>query len=61
MVLTSPPILSLRGVSYAYRGQTPALEDATLSLSGGERVALLGANGAGKSTMFLLCNGVLTP
>lgn len=61
MVLTSPPILSLRGVSYAYRGQAPALDDATLSLSDGERVALLGANGAGKSTMFLLCNGVLTP
>lgn len=57
----SHPILTLSDVSYSYRTQSHALSGVSLSLSAGERVALLGANGAGKSTMFLLCNGVLTP
>ena len=59
--MMSQPVLTLSNVSYAYRDQTPALAGVSLALFKGERVALLGANGAGKSTMFLLCNGVLTP
>ena len=61
MVLTDSPLLELRGISYAYPGEEPALLEANLTLNRGERVALLGANGAGKSTLFLICNGVLTP
>ena len=38
-----------------------AVEDLRFSLEKGERVAVLGRNGAGKSTFFLLCCGILSP
>ena len=42
-------------------GKKNALDGASLDLYAGERLAVLGANGAGKSTFFLVLNGVLTP
>ena len=38
-----------------------ALRDVTFSVSRGESVALIGANGSGKSTMLKLVAGVLRP
>ncbi len=38
-----------------------ALEEITLTLVGGEVVALLGANGSGKTTLARLLNGLLVP
>ena len=38
-----------------------AVKDLTVSIHRGERLAVLGKNGAGKSTFFLLCNGILEP
>lgn len=55
------PILQLDHVSYAYPDGPLAVEDLSLSIERGERVAVLGRNGAGKSTFFLLCNGILEP
>ena len=57
----SEPILRLSGVSYAYPDSPPAVEDLSFSIAKGERVAVLGRNGAGKSTFFLLCCGILQP
>ena len=37
------------------------MEDLSFSIAKGERVAVLGRNGAGKSTFFLLCCGILQP
>lgn len=55
-------LLRLEGVSFAYEGGGRlALEDCSLSIHPGERIAVLGGNGAGKSTFFLLANGVLRP
>lgn len=54
-------LLTLEDVSYAYEDQPPALRQVTVSVSPGERIAVLGSNGAGKSTFFLCCNGVLQP
>lgn len=57
-------LLRFEKVSFAYeegREDQPALTDCTVTVSAGERIAVLGANGAGKSTFFLLANGVLSP
>ena len=55
------PILQLEHVSYTYPDGPLAVEDLSVSIEKGERVAVLGRNGAGKSTFFLLCNGILEP
>lgn len=54
-------ILQLEGVSYAYPDGPLAVKNLSVSIRKGERVAVLGRNGAGKSTFFLLCNGILEP
>lgn len=57
-------LLRLEHVSYTYEEGTeprPALTDCTVTVCTGERIAVLGGNGAGKSTFFLLSNGVLRP
>lgn len=54
-------ILRLEGLSYAYEEDRTALADLSVTLYGGQKVAVLGNNGAGKSTFFLCCNGVLSP
>src|SRR4029077_524882 len=54
------PALRLEGVSFAY-GTMPALENVSFSVASGERVALLGRNGAGKSTVVRLIAGLQRP
>lgn len=54
-------ILRLDRISYSYDEERTALQEVSVSLHAGERVAVLGNNGAGKSTFFLCCNGVLQP
>ena len=49
-------MLELRNISKAY-GEVVALKDATFSIGRGEIVALLGANGSGKSTMVKILGG----
>jgi ABC-2 type transport system ATP-binding protein len=55
-----PPIASLRGVSKRFRS-TEALRDVDLELHAGEVVALLGANGAGKTTAISMLLGLRRP
>ena len=52
--------VSLEQVSHGY-GDLAVLEDVSLAVERGERIALVGANGAGKSTMMRLLAGVETP
>ncbi|MGZ4695646.1 MAG: energy-coupling factor ABC transporter ATP-binding protein, partial [Acidimicrobiales bacterium] len=54
-------VLSLDGVSYAYLGRYPALEDVSLSIDAGEAVLLLGPNGGGKSTLLKVLAGLVFP
>ena len=50
----------LEKVSHGY-GDLAVLEDVSLAVERGERIALVGANGAGKSTMMRLLAGVEEP
>jgi ABC-2 type transport system ATP-binding protein len=55
-----PPVASLRGVSKRYRS-TEALRNVDLELHAGEVVALLGANGAGKTSAINVLLGLRRP
>jgi ATP-binding cassette, subfamily B, multidrug efflux pump len=48
------PALELDGVSFGYKAGVLALRDVTLQIARGEKVALVGATGAGKSTVASL-------
>lgn len=54
-------ILNLEQVTYRYNDGTCALNSCSLAIPRGSRCAVLGANGAGKTTMFLHLNGILRP
>ncbi|MDR2071324.1 MAG: ABC transporter ATP-binding protein [Treponema sp.] len=56
-------IIRVEKVRYAYDegGPYPAIQDASFSLRKGERVAFIGRNGAGKSTMAKLLCGICRP
>ena len=54
-------VCRLEGVSFAYRGGPPVLEDAALELRRGEVVALVGPNGSGKTTLAKVAAGLLEP
>ena len=53
-------VLELDGLSVAY-DRAPVVRDLTLTVGGGEVVALLGANGAGKTTTLRAISGLLKP
>ena len=53
-------LLQVKGLSFTY-GEEPALKDVNLIIRRGEKSAVMGSNGAGKSTFFLNLNGVLKP
>ena len=50
-------VLDISGLAYAYDGAL-AVRDVSLTVQPGEIVALLGANGAGKSTTVRMIAGV---
>jgi len=54
-------LLKVENISYHYDNNYIALKNASVTFRTGEIVAVLGGNGAGKSTFFLCCNGVLRP
>lgn len=55
-------ILEARNLSYSYEdSSSPALNGLSLSVARGSKIAVMGANGSGKSTFFLCCNGILKP
>lgn len=57
---SSSPLLSLRGLSKNFAGN-PAVRALDLDVHPGEIVALLGQNGAGKSTVIKMMAGIHTP
>ena len=55
------PIIRVDAVSYSYYEKIPALCGVSLSLSEGEKFAVIGSNGSGKSTLLKVMNGLLYP
>lgn len=56
----SPPLIALDNVSVGYVPGTPVLNNLNLRIDMDDRIALLGANGNGKSTMVKLLSNRLT-
>ncbi len=57
--LKSDPIISIRNLFFEYPNGHSVLQDISLSVHSGEKIALIGQNGAGKSTFLLHLNGIL--
>ena len=56
----APPILRLDDIRLTFGG-APLLDDASLSVSAGDRIALVGRNGSGKSTLLKIAAGQVEP
>src|SRR6201996_7138638 len=59
--MLSPPIIAVDEVSVGYDPKQPVLNRVTLRIDTDDRIALLGANGNGKSTLVKLLAGRLAP
>ncbi|MFE9044648.1 ABC transporter ATP-binding protein [Streptomyces sp. NPDC007818] len=53
--------VKVTGLGHAYTDGRPVLSDITLDIRSGERVALVGASGAGKTTLAKVIAGIHTP
>ncbi|MGM9603911.1 MAG: energy-coupling factor ABC transporter ATP-binding protein, partial [Faecousia sp.] len=53
-------MIQFENVSFSYAGDQPVLETISFTIQKGETVGLIGANGAGKSTIMKLLLGLLT-
>ncbi|MCZ7396962.1 MAG: ATP-binding cassette domain-containing protein, partial [Candidatus Methanoperedens sp.] len=54
-------IIETRNLTHLYRGKIKALDGINFTARPGERIAIIGAIGAGKSTLFKHFNGILKP
>ena len=59
--ILSPPIIAVDEVSVGYDPKQPVLKRVTLRIDNDDRIALLGANGNGKSTLVKLLASRLSP
>lgn len=55
------PLLDIEGVTAAYGGGPPVLQDVNLRLTRGKTVALVGESGSGKSSLARVITGLLPP
>lgn len=53
------PVIEVRNLHYRYEDGTAALRGVDFRLEAGETIALLGANGSGKTTFVMHLNGLL--
>ncbi|MGB3202024.1 MAG: ABC transporter ATP-binding protein [Nodosilinea sp.] len=55
------PAIAAKAISFGYPDQPEVLRQVTLTVQEGDRVGIIGHNGCGKTTLFMLLCGVLTP
>ncbi|WAL58345.1 energy-coupling factor ABC transporter ATP-binding protein [Thermocoleostomius sinensis] len=55
------PTIAITDLCFSYPDNPDVLRHITLNICQGDRVGLIGYNGCGKTTLFLLICGVLTP
>ncbi len=61
---TLPPFtydLEIKNVSFAYPGSKPIIRNLSVKIKQGDRVAVVGPSGAGKTTLMKLITGMLVP
>src|ERR1700730_7579582 len=56
----APPLLLCQDIARSFAAM-PLLEAASLSVSSGERLCLVGRNGSGKSTLLKIAAGLIEP
>ncbi|WP_342131493.1 ATP-binding cassette domain-containing protein [Hydrogenophaga sp. OTU3427] len=61
VVPADAPVLFRLDAAGVRLGKTQALREVSLQIQAGERIALVGANGSGKSSLLRLLNGLLAP
>lgn len=54
-------VFELKDVQYSYPGKIPALCGVDMAIHAGEKIAVIGANGTGKSTLLHLLDGLVFP
>ena len=55
-----PPIVNAQGLAKAF-GATPLFQNLSFTISGGDRIGLIGPNGGGKSTLLRILAGLVDP
>lgn len=55
------PAIASQNLTFQYPDREPVLKGLNLNIHRGQRVGLIGHNGCGKTTLFMLLCGVLTP
>ena len=53
-------MIEFENVSFAYEQGSPVIDNLSFTIGDGESVGLIGANGAGKSTIMKLLLGLVT-
>ncbi len=54
-------IFELKNVSFSYLGKYPALRGIDMAIKKGQKAAVIGANGTGKSTLLEVLDGLIFP
>ena len=54
-------VIDVKNVSFEYNPKTKVLEDVSFKVTRGEKIAVVGKNGAGKSTIAKLLCGIIRP
>ncbi len=58
---TGKKMLSLEDISFSYKPERPLIQNVSMEIERGKKIAIIGKNGMGKSTLLQLINGDLTP